>query len=148
MKNKIYKTKITRKGLFSKWSNRCKELPRFLKYTDTIPCRVEAEFGYILEITKGKGKRVNYIVKHPNFRDEFGNIEENFSGEILVKKDSFKIYLGDTIWEPINDKIGVWRFIAKIDNEVVADESFNIVSDVNLYKGLIDEHALDHLGNL
>lgn len=132
-------------GLFAKWSNRCSELPRFLKFTSEIPARIESEFGFILKISGAKGKSVEYTVIHPPFRDENGRVEPPFTGSIPIRANPFEIYLGDTLWEPIHDKIGTWRFIAKIDGKTVEDKSFTIVDQPELHAQLIDQFAHEHI---
>ncbi len=132
-------------GLYAKWSNRCRELPHFLKFTTEIPGRYEAEFGYILRVKNGKGKNIEYTVIHPPFCDEQGVTEPPFTGTIPIRGGEFEAYLGDTLWEPIEDKIGVWRVTAKIDGVVVEDRSFNIQSDKSLHKEIIDQHKNDHI---
>ncbi len=132
-------------GLYAKWSNRCRELPRFLKFTTIIPARIEAEFGYILKISGAKGKQVEYTVIHPPFLDEKGKTTPPFTGSIPIRSNPFEIYLGDTLWEPIGDKIGLWRFIAKIDGETVEDKSFTIVENTELFADLIDQFKHEHI---
>jgi len=132
-------------GLYAKWSNRCEELPRFLKFTTAIPARIESEFGYILKISGAKGKKLEYTVIHPSFRDETGAVEPPFTGSIPIRSNPFEIYLGDTLWEPLHDKIGLWRFVAKIEGETVEDRSFTIVDDLSLHADLIETHKNEHL---
>ena len=132
-------------GLFAKWSNRCSELPKFLKFTKIIPARVEAEFGYTLNIVNGKGRSVDYTVYHPDFRDSSGAVEPTFIGSVPIRKSPFRVYIGDTLWEPISDKVGEWRFVAKIDGEVVEDMSFEIVNDTTLFSELIENNKDRHI---
>lgn len=146
-RNKI-ETKVLNHGLYAKWSNRCKELPRFLKYTKVIPARIEAEFGCIVEIKGAKNSEVTYTVEHPPFRDAEGVVEPPFTGSIPIRTTTAQIYLGDTLWEPVEDKVGIWRFIGRLDGEIIADYRFDIVEDTGQYKELIDAHAEYHLGKL
>lgn len=135
-------------GLYAKWSNRCRELPLFLKFTDQLPLRVESEFGFILHIKNGKGLSVSYTVEHPPFKNEKGIKEPSFRGEIPIRDNDFKVYVGDTLWEPLCDKTGIWRVVAKINNTVYEDKKFIISQDVTIHKELIDMHAGNHLKNL
>jgi hypothetical protein len=132
-------------GLYAKWSNSCETLPKFLKYTTEIPARFEAEFGFTLLIKNGKNRSVDYTVIHPPFRDENGNIEPPFTGSLPIRKSPFRVYVGDTLWEPIEDKIGTWRFIAKIDNKIVEDKTFNIVDNTGLFEELITKYKNNHI---
>ena len=137
-------TKILHHGLYAKWSNQCKELPRFLKYTDTIPARIEAEFGCIIEVVGAKGQSISYTIEHPSFTDSRGNPSPPFLGEIPIRSATFQAYLGDTLWEPIEDKIGIWRVIGRIGDEKIADFSFEIVPDTGQYGEVIEQYAHFH----
>ncbi|MGM0462118.1 MAG: DUF3859 domain-containing protein [Fibrobacterota bacterium] len=132
-------------GLFAKWSNRCSGLPRFLKFSQTIPARCESEFGYVLHLRNAKGTSVHYRVIHPPFCDRCGEVVPDFVGEIPVRTNDFFVYVGDTLWEPLVDKCGTWRFITTLLGEVVEDQSFSIIPDTGLYADIIDAHAREHL---
>ncbi len=132
-------------GLYAKWSNSCRELPHFLKFTDQIPARFEAEFGYILQIKNGKGKTLDYTVIHPPFCDKDGNVQPPFTGSIPIRGGSFETYLGDTLWEPMSSMVGEWRFIAKIDGVVLEDRAFQIIDELSLHEEIIDSHKNDHI---
>ncbi|ERP31124.1 DUF3859 domain-containing protein [Chitinivibrio alkaliphilus] len=132
-------------GLFAKWSNQCRELPRFLKFTKTIPARVESEFGYLLYIRGGKGTALDYRIIHPPFLNSSGDITPDFVGSIPIRSNAFQAYVGDTLWEPLDDKCGPWRIISQIKGRVVADTTFTVVSEPTLYDDLITRHAREHL---
>ncbi|MGI9467443.1 MAG: DUF3859 domain-containing protein, partial [Rubripirellula sp.] len=51
-----------------------------------------------------------------------------FDGMVYIKKNDWDFYLGDTIWEPINDKLGNWRMTLELDGKVVADKTFELVA--------------------
>ena len=144
-KNRRVNVELISYGLYAKWSNSCDELPRFLKYSDKIPARIEAEFGFTLLITNGKGKNVDYIVKHPKISDENGNIEPPFLGSVPIRKSPFTVYLGETLWEPLEEKIGTWEIIAKIDGQVMAKKKFLIIDDKELFSDIIEKHKKDHI---
>ncbi len=144
-KQKKIEVKTVSCGLYAKWSNRCGELPKFLKFTNEIPARYESEFGYTLSIKNGKGKTVDYTVYHPDFSDNNPESKLPFTGKIPIKPGSFEVYLGDTLWEPMTDMIGTWRFVAKIDGKIVEDKSFEIIENIELHKELIDKNKNQHL---
>ena len=144
-KKKPIITKLISYGLYAKWSNSCDELPKFLKHTTTIPGRIESEFGFMLEIKNGRGKNVDYVVKHPRFTDQNNNVEPIFTGTIPIRKSPFTVYIGETLWEPIDDKIGSWELTAKIDGKVIHREKFNIVKETTLFDELIEENSRRHI---
>jgi len=37
--------------------------------------------------------------------------------------------LGDTVWEPIEDKIGDWRMTLSLAGKVIADKTFNLINE-------------------
>lgn len=147
-KRKSLQVKMESYGLYAKWSNRCKELPKFLKFTTDFPLRVESEFGFVLHIKGGKGLFVDYVVEHPPIRDEDGRIMPTFTGKIPIRDNDFRVYVGDTLWEPLEDKVGLWRVVAKIDGTTYGDKSFTVTSSTDLHKELIDTNAELHLGKL
>lgn len=144
-KRKALVVKMESYGLYAKWSNRCKELPKFLKFTDTIPLRIESEFGFILQVKGAKGLSVDYVVEHPKIVGENGKFMPTFTGEIPIRDNDSRVYVGDTLWEPLSDKMGVWRVVAKIDGYVYGDKSFTVLDDTSLHKELIDANAQNHL---
>lgn len=147
-KRKALVVKMESYGLYAKWSNRCKELPKFLKFTDSVPLRVESEFGFVLHIKGAKGMAVEYVVEHPKIVGEDGKLMPTFVGEIPIRDNESRVYVGDTLWEPLSDKKGVWRVVAKIEGTVYGDKRFTVVDDLSLHKDLIDTHAETHLGKL
>ncbi len=110
-------------GIYSKWERNKKELPKLIKITDRIPAEVDIEFGYVLQIKKAKGKTISFIIEHPPFKDDEGNTRPPFEGEHFINSNDFRFFLGDSVWEPVEDKKGEWRLISMIDNAVVADKS-------------------------
>ncbi|MGM0442777.1 MAG: DUF3859 domain-containing protein [Fibrobacterota bacterium] len=132
-------------GLFANWSNRCGELPAFLRFTRTIPARFEAEFGYILHFRGAKGLSVDYRVVHPPFRNSSGDVEPDFTGSLPIRSNDYSVYIGDTLWLPLEDKTGQWRFISKAGGQLCEDMTFFVVSDTNRYRSLIDENANRHI---
>ncbi len=116
-------------GIYKNWDKASRDLPKITKFTDTVPARLGIEFGYIVNIKKAKGKKLYYCIEHPPFLDDDGNIAPPFDGEIYVKTNDWDFYLGDSIWQPVHDKIGAWRMITTIDDLLLADKSFSIVPD-------------------
>jgi len=116
-------------GIYSHWDKSAKALPDIEKITDTIPCILGIEFGYVLNIKKAKGKKLSYTIDHPPFAGSDGKIAPPFTGDVYVKQNNWDFFLGDTIWEPIDDKLGPWRLITQIDSLVLADETLMLVEE-------------------
>ena len=121
--------KMSSYGIYEKWDKGSKELPDIVKFSEIIPAQIDIEFGYILNIKKAKGKKLYYCIEHPPIRDEKGELMPSFTGELYVRSNDWSFFLGDTIWEPVAEKIGSWRLIIKIDGDVLADKTFSIVPD-------------------
>jgi hypothetical protein len=93
------------------------------------PARVGIEFGYILNFKKAKGKLISYCIEHPPFLDRNGEVAPSFTGEAYVRANDWSFYLGDTVWEPVEDKLGRWRLITELEGKTVGDETFTLVPD-------------------
>ncbi|WOH37867.1 DUF3859 domain-containing protein [Thalassotalea fonticola] len=114
-------------GIYELWNPKVKELPRIQNFTSEIPAVVDIEFGYILNVKKGKGCKLNFKISHPNILDKNGNVMAPFTGEVFVKTNDWSFFLGDTIWQPIQDKLGPWQIVIKYHEKIVADKTFNVV---------------------
>ncbi len=113
-------------GLYSKWDSGSKELPSFLESTTRIPAEVDVEFGLVINVTGGKNLQLHYCIDHPGICDAVGKRRPPFEDVVYVKTNDWDFYLGDTIWEPIDDKIGTWRMTLTLEGQVVADQSFEV----------------------
>lgn len=116
-------------GIYTTWNRESKALPKVLEFTRTIPARVDIEFGYIVNIKKGKGKQLHYCIDHPRFADKNGEPAPPFTGYEYIRTNNWHFFLGDTIWEPVQDKVGTWRLTLELEGRCVADESFTVVPD-------------------
>jgi hypothetical protein len=45
--------------------------------------------------------------------------------------NDWNFYLGDTIWEPVADKLGTWRMTVESNGKIVADKSFELHADTS-----------------
>ena len=113
-------------GLYSQWDRSSKNLPKIKKFTHTIPAILDIEFGYTLQIKGAKGQQIDFIMKHPPFCDDLGNVRPDFTGSVFVHANDFKFFLGDTIWSPIEDKCGTWELITFLEEKEVARKKFEI----------------------
>ena len=119
-------------GIYTNWDKHAKTLPDIRLFTETIPAQLDIEFGYILHIKKAKGKKLHYCIEHPPFKDESGEVMPAFTGELYVRTNDWQFFLGDTIWEPVADKVGPWRLVTTIEGTVLADKTFSIEEDFEL----------------
>ena len=116
-------------GVYSTWDSEAKELPRFIEVADQIPARIDIEFGMVVNIMHGKNCLLEYRIKHPGILDDAGRIRPAFDGELYVKSNDWDFYLGDTIWSPIDDKLGIWEMSIQLDGVLVAEQAFEVYQD-------------------
>ena len=117
-------------GVHSAWDKKSKDLPKLKKFTWEIPARLNIEFGYVLNIKQARGKKLEFIIEHPEFIDEkTGELAPPFTGEMYVRSNDWDFFLGDTLWAPLENKIGTWRLTTKLDGEVIAQKRFTISAD-------------------
>lgn len=117
-------------GLYTPFDKHSKQLPKVLDFTTEIPARLGVEFGYILEIRKARGESLRYRIEHPSFRDDNGEVVPPFEGESYVRTSDYEFFLGDTIWQPVADKVGPWTLTCWVAGEQVARKRFQIVEDL------------------
>lgn len=113
-------------GLYTAWDRESKTLPKIIKHTLDIPAEVGIEFGYILSVKKAKGEVLDFSIEHPPFCDENGELMPPFVGTYFINSNDFEFFLGDTIWEPVDDKKGIWTLIVSYKGKEVVRKSFNI----------------------
>lgn len=114
-------------GVYDGWDRDSKELPNLVKITDEIETALDIEFGYILRVRNARNAKITFRIEHPPFKDSAGDIAPPFDGELYVKTNDFRFFLGDTIWDPVEDKKGPWRLITWLDGEKVADQTLTMV---------------------
>jgi hypothetical protein len=113
-------------GKYTRWNARSKDLPELEDLTYEIEAELDVEFGMLVEIRHGKGRYLDFIIHHPPFKDKSGNIAPSFVGEYQIRSNPFRFFLGDTVWEPVDDKKGDWELIIKIDEQVVAQKKLKL----------------------
>jgi hypothetical protein len=116
-------------GVYDGWDRDSKSLPRIREFKREVPTRIGIEFGYILNFKQARGQLLSYCIEHPPFLDKHGEVAAPFTGEEYVRASDWNFYLGDTIWEPVEDKVGTWRLVTELEGRVVADETFTLVTD-------------------
>lgn len=123
MAKKKISTELYSYGVYSRWDRGTKELPKLMDITDQIPLELDIEFGYVIRIKGAKGKRVQYTINHPPFKNENGKIEPPFTGEYFINSNDYEFFLGDTIWAPIEDKKGEWSLTTWLEGKIIAQKS-------------------------
>ncbi|MCE4563720.1 DUF3859 domain-containing protein [Maribellus sp. CM-23] len=118
--------KIYSYGEYSKWDRESREIPKVLDFTTEIEASIGTEFGYVLHIKNGKGESVQFRIDHPPFLDEKEQVTPPFTGEQFVRTNDFEFYLGDCIWEPLEDKKGKWELTTWYQGKIVANKIFNL----------------------
>ena len=116
-------------GIYTDWDKDSKTLPRFRRATRRVRADVGGEFGLIVEIRGAKNYELAYCIDHPGILDERGKRRPPFDGTVYVRKNEWLFFLGDTIWEPVEDKLGNWRLTLELDEKIVADETFELHLD-------------------
>ena len=114
-------------GLYDGWDRESRNLPNLIKITDVVEAEIEVEFGYILRIRNARNSKITFRIEHPPFKDSSGADAPAFTGELYVKTNDFRFFLGDTVWAPVDDKRGPWRLITWLDGELVADKTIQLV---------------------
>lgn len=114
-------------GLYDGWDRESKDLPNLVKITMEIETALDIEFGYILRIRNARNAKITFLIDHPPFMDSAGNPAPPFEGELYVKTNDFRFFLGDTIWEPVADKRGAWRLVTWLDGQKVADKTLTMI---------------------
>jgi hypothetical protein len=123
----IPQVEIISYGRYTRWNDDSRKLPELEELTYEIIAEIDIEFGMIVEIQHGKGRYLEYVIHHPPFRDNNGNITPSFEGEYQIKANPYRFFLGDTIWAPVEDKRGIWEFIIKIDQQRVASKKLKLI---------------------
>ena len=115
-------------GIYTAWDADSKDLPRFKSATTRIPAKIGIEFGFVVEIRNCKNEQLYYCIDHPGILDASGKRRRPFDGTVYVKTNDWKFFLGDTVWEPVNDKIGDWRLSVELGGEIVAEKTFELLA--------------------
>ena len=126
MAKKKIEVRMQTYGIHSKWESSSKHLPRLVEATTRIPTRVDIEFGFVVNIKGAKNQQLDFCIDHPGILDANGERRDPFDGTVYVKANDWNFYLGDTVWEPIADKLGDWRMRLQLDGKVIAEKTFHL----------------------
>jgi hypothetical protein len=114
-------------GQYDGWDRESRELPNLVRITTEIKAELDVEFGYILRIRNARNSKITFCIDHPPFKNSSGNIAPSFKGELYVKTNDFRFFLGDTIWEPVADKRGAWQLTTWLDGVKVASKTLQLI---------------------
>jgi len=115
-------------GIYSPFDRRSDELPKIREITTEVPAVPGTEFGYILQIRKARGEKITFRIEHPPLiGEDVDDPEKPFTGEQYIRSPDYQFFLGDCIWEPIENKVGDWTLTTWIADEQVAAKRFRIV---------------------
>ncbi|WP_456297331.1 DUF3859 domain-containing protein [Vibrio sp. AK197] len=117
---------MTSYGIYTQWDSNSKHLPKIQDFTTDVTADIDIEFGFVVNIKKAKGVVIEYCIEHPGILSKRGELLEPFTGEIHVGSNDWDFYLGDTIWEPIEDKLGKWRMSLTMNGRVIAEKVFHV----------------------
>ena len=92
---------------------------------------VDIEFGLIVNIKGAKNRLLDFCIDHPGILDAQGLRRPPFDGSEYVKTNDWNFYLGDTIWLPLEDKLGPWRMTVELDGTMLADKTFNVMEPIS-----------------
>ncbi len=126
MARKKAEVRMVSYGIYTAFEAEGKNLPKILEFTTDIPARVGVEFGYILNIRKARGEKLDFVIEHPPFLDDSGEVAPPFTGQVYVRSSDYNFFLGDTVWAPPEDKIGLWTPITSLHGRVIATKTFRL----------------------
>lgn len=115
-------------GKYSEWERDNNNLPKFEELTHVVHAELGVEFGMIVEIKKARGRYLDFLIEHPPFCNDQGEPEPAFRGTFRVKHNPFLFFLGDTIWAPIEDKLGDWTLSILLDDQVLITKTIALIA--------------------
>lgn len=79
----------------------------------------------VTSIKGAKNQRLTQVTSHPGILDAVGQPRDSFTGEVYVRTQDWNFYLGDTIRQPIEDKVGRWHLWLELQGERIAEKAFD-----------------------
>lgn len=117
-------------GEYTHWERDNRDIPQIMQITEVVAAEIGTEFGYVLKIKGGKGQKLTFCIDHPPFKDEQGEVTPSFTGEQYIQSNDYEFFLGDCIWEPLEDKLGAWTMTTFLDGKIVAQKTLSLVAKV------------------
>ncbi len=129
MPRKTPDIKLISRGLYTPFHRAGEDLPRLIEATRSVPASLDSEFGCIIEVRGGRGLTLAFTIEHPSFVDEKGETVPTFEGEFFIDANEYRMFVGDTLWEPLADKVGRWTIRVFIEKQAVIEEWFDVVME-------------------
>lgn len=130
--------KIINFGIYDKFNHEDEDLPALVDFADKIPARLDIEFGMTVDIRKARGEIIHWRIDHPPFPDSSGNTAPSFQGQFHVNSPEYKFFLGDTVWEPVDEKLGLWTLSVIWQGKTLASKKLWLVSNQDYLKSTYD----------
>lgn len=124
--------KVESYGTYDQWNRDSSDIPKIVKIKKEVVFSPEVEFGLVLSIKGGKGTKLDFRIIHPEFNGSNGEPAPDFIGEHYVNGNTWEFFLGDTVWEPYDDKLGLWRFIIEVEGKNIVDITLDIIKNSDL----------------
>jgi hypothetical protein len=122
-KKPLPKVEIVSYGRYTNWDRDSKKLPELIDLTTEVKAEIGVEFGMVVEIFQAKGRFLDFVIDHPPFYDENGDVAAPFEGSYQIRNNPYAFFLGDTIWEPVEDKRGPWTMTVLMDGKELASKT-------------------------
>lgn len=122
-------------GIYLKWDVDDKVLFKIKIFINYILLELDIEFGFIVNIKCVKNSKVCYCIYYFDILDEDGIFMLFFDGEEYVCFNNWDFYLGDMLWELLENKVGDWCMMLEFEGKIIVDKIF-IVEDDLFYDGV------------
>ena len=83
------RTEIVSYGRYTKWDRNSKKLPELVELTKEVKAEIGVEFGMVVEIFQAKGRFLDFVIEHPPFKDENGNVSPPFEGSYQIRNNPY-----------------------------------------------------------
>ncbi|MDZ7605053.1 MAG: DUF3859 domain-containing protein [Cyclobacteriaceae bacterium] len=126
-KKPLPKVTVLSYGRYTKWDRDDPALPKLVDLTERVKAEVGVEFGMVVEMAQARGRYLDFKIEHPPFTDSDGNVEPVFEGTVQIKYNPYSFFLGDTIWEPVEDKKGPWTMSVFMEGTRLATKTIYLI---------------------
>ncbi|MBN2350914.1 MAG: DUF3859 domain-containing protein [Bacteroidales bacterium] len=124
---KKFEVSVESYGRYTPWDNGSKILPKIIEFTSEIEAIEGNEFGMVLNIKRGKGINLHFVISHPLIRNSAGELLPEFTGDYKVTSNDFHFFIGDGIQAPVEEKSGLWKISVFYKNHCIAEKEFHVI---------------------